>query len=134
MSSWNEDRLARLKHLWPQGRSAARIARDLGGGLTRNAVLGQVRRLGLSTGDRRRPERPGPPTAVAAVAPPTGSVSILNVRRTDCRWPYGDPSEVGFSLCGQRVSHGAYCDAHAAVAYRPGRDTPQSLERLARLT
>ncbi len=123
MSAWNEDRLARLKRLWPEGRSADWIARDLGGGLTRNAVLGQVRRLGLSgaTGSRvRRPARQGGP---ALVAPTAGSVSILSVRRTDCRWPYGDPAEKSFSLCGCPVQRGAFCAAHAAIAYR-GPATP----------
>jgi hypothetical protein len=39
----------------------------------------------------------------------------------------------GFSLCGRRGLAGAYCGPHAEIAYRAARDTPQGLERLARL-
>lgn len=118
MSAWNEDRLARLKSLWPQGHSADWIARDLGGGLTRHAVLGQVRRLGLSTGDPRREGRRPRQAKVVPVAPASGSATILSVRRADCRWPYGDPAEPSFSLCGCPVERGSFCAAHAAIAYR----------------
>ncbi|MBX9616512.1 MAG: GcrA family cell cycle regulator [Caulobacteraceae bacterium] len=123
MSAWNEDRLTRLKRLWPQGRSADWIARELGGGLTRNAVLGQVRRLGLSSVAGNRAPRPSRQEVPALVAPAAGSATILSVRRTDCRWPYGDPAEKSFSLCGSPVRRGAFCAAHAALAYR-GPATP----------
>lgn len=43
---WPEDRVAQLKALWGQGFPAAEIARALGG-VTRNAVIGKVHRLGL---------------------------------------------------------------------------------------
>ena len=46
---WTDERVARLKKLWSEtGKSAAEIARELGGGLSRNAVIGKVHRLGLS--------------------------------------------------------------------------------------
>ncbi|HEY4773216.1 MAG TPA: GcrA family cell cycle regulator [Xanthobacteraceae bacterium] len=45
--SWTEERVARLKQLWAEGLSASRIANELGG-VTRNAVIGKVHRLGLS--------------------------------------------------------------------------------------
>ncbi len=45
--SWTEDRVARLAKLWADGLSASQIANDLGG-VTRNAVIGKVHRLGLS--------------------------------------------------------------------------------------
>ena len=50
MSAWTQARINLLKRLWPEGRSAETIALELGGGLTRNAVLGKVARLGLSEG------------------------------------------------------------------------------------
>jgi GcrA cell cycle regulator len=37
-----------LSRLWLEGRSASQIATALGGGLTRNAVIGKVHRLGLA--------------------------------------------------------------------------------------
>ncbi len=45
--SWTDDRVARLTKLWAEGLSASQIAADLGG-VTRNAVIGKVHRLGLS--------------------------------------------------------------------------------------
>jgi hypothetical protein len=63
-----------------------------------------------------------------------GRATLQSVGRHDCRWPLGDPLRGGFTLCGQRVARGAYCEAHAEVAYRAARDTSQSLERLARLS
>lgn len=46
--SWTEERVERLTKLWLEGRSASFIAEDLGLGVTRNAVIGKVHRLGLS--------------------------------------------------------------------------------------
>ena len=47
-AGWTDDRLARVKKLWSEGRSASEIARDLGGGVTRNAVIAKIHRLGLA--------------------------------------------------------------------------------------
>ena len=49
--AWTDDRVARLRELWGAGQSASQIATDLGG-VTRNAVIGKVHRLGLSGRDR----------------------------------------------------------------------------------
>lgn len=53
--AWTEDRVAVLKKLWAEGHSASQIAKQLGG-VTRNAVIGKVHRLGLS--GRATPSRP----------------------------------------------------------------------------
>ena len=45
--SWTDERVEILKHLWAEGQSASQIAKELGG-VTRNAVIGKVHRLGLS--------------------------------------------------------------------------------------
>lgn len=45
--SWTDQRVAQLKKLWQQGKSASEIAETLGG-VTRNAVIGKAHRLGLS--------------------------------------------------------------------------------------
>jgi len=44
---WTEDRVEILAKLWGEGKSASLIAKELGG-VTRNAVIGKVHRLGLS--------------------------------------------------------------------------------------
>lgn len=46
--AWSEDRVSQLKKLWAAGSSARQIAVTIGGGLTRNAVLSKVHRLGIS--------------------------------------------------------------------------------------
>ena len=46
--SWTDERVELLRKLWLDGLSASRIAAELAGGVTRNAVIGKVHRLGLS--------------------------------------------------------------------------------------
>jgi GcrA cell cycle regulator len=60
--SWTDERVETLKKMWAEGQSASQIAKELGG-VTRNAVIGKVHRLGLSN-------RTGGP-----VAGPGGSAS-----------------------------------------------------------
>lgn len=45
---WTEDRVEWLRRLWADGLSCSEIASEMGGGLTRNGVIGKVQRLGLS--------------------------------------------------------------------------------------
>ena len=46
--SWTDERVERLGKLWMEGRSASQIATELGNGVSRNAVIGKIHRLGLS--------------------------------------------------------------------------------------
>ena len=46
--SWTNERIELLQKLWLGGWSASRIAGELAHGITRNAVIGKVYRLGLS--------------------------------------------------------------------------------------
>src|SRR5580700_2118654 len=45
--SWTDDRIDQLKSLWTEGLSASHIAKVMGG-ISRNAVIGKVHRLGLA--------------------------------------------------------------------------------------
>ncbi|ODS00453.1 GcrA cell cycle regulator [Methyloceanibacter superfactus] len=57
---WTDERVELLKKLWAEGLSASQIAGRLGG-VTRNAVIGKVHRLGLSgraTSSRSSAPRP----------------------------------------------------------------------------
>lgn len=73
--SWTDERVETLKKLWQEGHSASQIAKHLGG-VTRNAVIGKVHRLGLSgraapsqpTRPLYKPNRPVRPAASAAPA------------------------------------------------------------------
>lgn len=153
-SIWTQDRIDRLRTLWLEGRTAEQVARTLGAGITRSAVLGKVHRLGLSTGRqpapvkaavlprggrptaRGRPVAPPPPTATAPQGiglEEPGLATLLSVGGHGCRWPMGDPQIKGFSLCGRQAVRGAYCARHGAIAYRPAPDSRRSLDQLARL-
>jgi GcrA cell cycle regulator len=58
---WTEKRLETLQTMWGEGNSASQIANRLGG-VTRNAVIGKVRRLGLAprkTTSRKQGQRAG---------------------------------------------------------------------------
>ncbi|MFJ6025801.1 GcrA family cell cycle regulator [Brevundimonas sp. NPDC092305] len=147
-AGWTEDRVGALKKLWLEGQSASQIAKQLGGGVTRNAVIGKVHRLGLSgratpsqpARATFRPARPRPtptqapsaprrieaaqPRALTApVAAPVpelpGTATVMTLGAHMCKWPIGDPSSTEFSFCGRRASEGVYCVEHARVAYQP---------------
>lgn len=45
--SWTDERIEELRRLWAEGLSASQIAKMLGG-VTRNAVIGKIHRMGLS--------------------------------------------------------------------------------------
>ena len=115
---WSEDRVERLKALWADGLSASQVAKQLGG-VTRNAVIGKVHRLGLSG-------RVAAPVAAVPPAPegPGLIASMADLCGPACKWPIGDPKAADFSFCG-RPTEGAhpYCAGHGAAAFRPGKRT-----------
>ncbi|MBJ7411438.1 MAG: GcrA cell cycle regulator [Phenylobacterium sp.] len=148
---WTDDRIKILTKLWADGRSASAIARELGG-VTRNAVIGKVHRLGL--GGRATPARPGtrrprapkaerpaarlrrapvpkPWPVVVEPVPVAGTADVISVGPHMCRWPIGDPMVESFALCGRPAVRGAYCASHGAIAYRAA--APDHLLRLAGL-
>ena len=66
--SWTDERVETLKKMWGEGQSASQIAKELGG-VTRNAVIGKVHRLGLSNRAGSAPAG-GAANASAAKSPP----------------------------------------------------------------
>ncbi|MEK4032768.1 GcrA family cell cycle regulator [Methylocystis sp. IM2] len=87
--SWTEERVELLRKLWGDGLSASQVAAELGPGITRNAVIGKIHRLGLAerakTAAAPRPRsavkgaaarQPAPAQIVAAAGAP---------RRRPCR-------------------------------------------------
>ncbi|MEO0612237.1 MAG: GcrA family cell cycle regulator [Pseudomonadota bacterium] len=61
--AWTDERVELLKKYWAEGLSASQIANKMGG-VTRNAVIGKVHRLGLS--GRATPAKPSRGRAVEA--------------------------------------------------------------------
>src|SRR5690242_19504857 len=113
---WTDERVESLKRLWLDGLSASQIAKQLGG-VTRNAVIGKVHRLGLS--GRATPSQPPRPVYKAPRAPrpaspsslaprrmapslpepqpvycveEPGSATVLTLGAHMCKWPIGDPA------------------------------------------
>ncbi|QUD87129.1 cell cycle sigma 70 cofactor GcrA [Phenylobacterium montanum] len=147
---WTDERVENLKRLWLDGLSASQIAKQLGG-VTRNAVIGKVHRLGLSgraaPSQPTRPvfKAPRPPRPVATAPAPRrvetpaqpapvptvyveepGSATVLTLGAHMCKWPIGDPSSDGFTFCGRRAGEGPYCIEHARVAYQPQQPKKRS--------
>lgn len=79
--AWTDERVEQLKKLWSEGLSASQIAKQLGG-VTRNAVIGKVHRLGLS--GRATPSRPARRT-VKPSRPRTTTAATPPVARTPAR-------------------------------------------------
>lgn len=97
MISWTDERVELLKKLWSEGLSASQIAGELGG-VTRNAVIGKVHRLGLSgrakapAPQAQRPKKPmtrpapvregGHPTSIGATALKADAAPVQRVQPT----------------------------------------------------
>jgi GcrA cell cycle regulator len=149
--SWTDERVDQLKSLWAEGLSASQIARVLGG-VTRNAVISKVHRLGLAgraTTVRTKPQRIsltrcplsyGPPLMPAdwiaepepALAEDGAFMSVLTISDRTCRWPIGDPCDSDFHYCGRKPKEGKpYCEIHARRAYQPQPNVQRGRGRLA---
>src|ERR1700677_5311208 len=73
--AWTDEIVEQLKQHWIDGKSASQIAGLLGNGVTRNAVIGKVHRLGLAgraktpSASIPRPRRMAPPPVQRVAAP-----------------------------------------------------------------
>ncbi len=159
VENWTEIRISDLKKLWIEGKSASQIARQLGG-VSRNAVIGKVHRMGLAGRDRpsapravgrtnrrrvvgaqstfvarpRTPRPPGAPVYSRYAGPELAPTStIFTLEAHSCRWPIGVPQEGDFGYCGRsRGRHVSYCDHHTSVAL-PDRSPRRAVAGLVRL-
>jgi GcrA cell cycle regulator len=130
--AWTDQRVETLKKLWTEGLSASQIAKEMGEGVTRNAIIGKVHRLKLS--GRATPSRPPRPRIKAAPKPrvttsaprtstspvvaretpiapppleptplPSGEfATVLTLTNHICKWPIGDPTDPDFRFCGRK--------------------------------
>lgn len=142
-ATWTVERIEQLRNFVISGLSCSQIAAEIG--VTRNAVIGKIHRLGLAPGrPAARPARVCPPRArrprlspqrqflhlFAAEAPymadfepaPIDSAhrcTLTELAIDKCRWPIGDPCEADFVFCGNNAVTGfSYCAGHARMAYR----------------
>lgn len=144
--AWTDERVEQLKTLWAEGLSAAQIANKMGG-VTRNAVIGKVHRLGLSgratpakpqrgcslmeekkeqTASARpaprdmKPVIPEPDFTTPMVLDGGDLATVSTIKNNMCKWPIGDPAKDDFHFCGQGTATGkSYCAYHARMAFQP---------------
>ncbi|HLB07331.1 MAG TPA: GcrA family cell cycle regulator [Alphaproteobacteria bacterium] len=100
--TWTPERIELVKNLWQEGLTTSAIARKVG--VSKNAVVGKVHRLGLP--GRESPIRHKPSKVVGMAK---GAV---------CHWPLGEPGADGFGFCGKPAAPGKpYCAEHCDAAY-----------------
>ena len=119
-TSWTDERVELLSKLWGEGLSASQIAALLGGGVTRNAVIGKVHRLGLSGRVKAgqpaaprpaKPREPSAPGSAAGAGPGTArprvAVPVLEARASTTFLSAASPAAVSQEVeipVSQRVS------------------------------
>lgn len=102
---WTPERIAALIALWNEELPTSEIGRRLG--ITKNAVIGKVHRLGLPK-RRLPPEKPEESQVIR----------LSELRSGMCSWPVGDPGDDKFHFCGEQAAPGKpYCSKHCDVAY-----------------
>jgi GcrA cell cycle regulator len=145
--SWTDERVALLKKMWCEGKTAAEIAKELGD-VTRNAVIGKAHRLRLSnrvSPIQQNNKKPAPkaaeekPAARRSAPVPAREIEVLGVSMAElkdrmCRWPIGDPREDNFHFCGlESVTGLPYCPEHSRIAYQAATRSrilqPEDFER-----
>lgn len=145
-SPWSTEEDEKLRELWGDKKHSAReigILMDR----SKNSVIGRANRLGLA--EKRRgaqkmanprkvwkqikAKRAKPPkipvskvvSKVVSTKPPERPdtlTSVLSVKRGQCRFPYGDPGDEGFGLCGRPVRpESPYCEGHHKICYQKAR-------------
>lgn len=143
---WSDEQIATLKKLHLDGLSCSLIGQEIG--ISRSAVLGKLFRLGLCGTNsnknipiqkkkrEKRPQASGfnvlPPDMRAqrldrlkvqksfkTESKPSTFCTLMELTIDRCRWPIGEPGSLDFGYCGGVREVGAYCDAHAQIAYVP---------------
>ena len=101
--SWTDERVEMLKKMWSDGQSASQIAKELGG-VTRNAVIGKVHRLGLSNRTAgAAPVKPEPPKAAKPAAPkPAETKAAKPAPKTEAARPVTAAPETKSSMPARR--------------------------------
>ena len=144
--TWTAERIHQLKSFVGAGLTCSQIAAEIG--VTRNAVIGKINRLGLGPG--RAAAAPGracpprvrrprlrtqsallrligqAPSLAGDAASPRVAVdsmqpcTLLELAAGQCRWPLSEPGAPDFAFCGNHQATGfSYCAGHARMAYRP---------------
>ena len=138
--AWPPTALDDLHRLYVrEKRSASQTARAMGAGLTRNAVLGKVQRMGWTRAEGPRAGRPATPDKPRLVRPPPvrvraggpfskvlplptlREITVISTPKLwterafgECAFPVGEPVEPGrqYACCAKVSGRSAYCAPH----------------------
>jgi GcrA cell cycle regulator len=115
MTTWTADRTEILIQLRKLHQPVSIMAERLG--ITRNAIIGKLHRLGLSVARIRR----SVPTLIAPEKASRIGITLMQLTSKTCHWPLGDPQQPDFGFCGNLILEGCpYCAEHAKLAYNRG--------------
>jgi GcrA cell cycle regulator len=111
VETWTPERIEALTRLWEEGVTTAEIGRRIG--VTKNAVIGKVHRIGLT------------PRVITQKPPPRRNV--FDFTGPACMWPVGHPGEDDFHFCGEHPIAGKpYCEHHVELAYIKPKDKSEA--------
>lgn len=115
---WTKKQEQTLRDYWKKSLTAGQISKKMG--FSRSAILGKVYRMGLpkrkASPPPVKPKTKASKNAVRAVL--TKAVTRLEYKQ--CRFPIGDPQEVGFRFCDKPANVGKpYCAHHQSICYEP---------------
>jgi GcrA cell cycle regulator len=124
---WDDEKIACVRRLKEEGLSASEIAGEMG--TTKGSILGKLRRLGLfepkTNGGAALKGRAYVARKRKVLAAngnphlPPHSISLLDLKPADCRWPVTDRPPHLF--CGRpKWGSSSYCCSHTAKAWRRG--------------
>ncbi len=94
--AWTEQQIQTLKKMWGNGYSASEIAKYLGEGVTRNAVIGKANRLKLSAGAASRP--------VAVPPSKTVGVAVATIKKVSTKPRVGSLRTMPMTPAGEKMA------------------------------
>ena len=141
MSNWTKENIEFLQKHW--GTCTAReISEKMGGGFTRNSIIGKASRLGLSAKIKTRTAtsnknfdessvkkndtlRKGRKSRFKSLIiekdfEPENPKQLEELDEHTCKWPIGHPNENKFYFCGRSsLKDFSYCKLHLLYAFQP---------------
>jgi len=141
MSNWTKENIEFLQKHW--GTCTAReISEKMGGGFTRNSIIGKASRLGLSakiktrtaitnksfdesTVEKNNKTKRGRKSKFKSLIieknfEPENPKQLEELDENLCKWPIGHPDEKSFYFCGRSsLKDFSYCKLHLLYAYQP---------------
>ena len=140
MAAWAIEAIEQLKHYildckYTAGEAGWRLSKEFGREYSRNAVIGQCYRRGISLENKTivshsssyKPKKPYQQRFKEKLPPkqadPKTEVTdfrctLMQLTNETCRWPIGEPAAKDFCFCGAFPVRGLpYCAYHCSMAY-----------------